>query len=117
MLKIFGIKQCSTMQKAFAWLDAAGLTYEFHDYKKLGIDTPTLQSWCQQAGWEKLVNTKGTTWRKLTEADRSNLDEAKAIQLMLKNPSLIKRPVVSGGSRLLVGFDINLFSTCLKSGS
>lgn len=105
MLKIFGIKQCSTMQKAFAWLDDAGLTYEFHDYKKLGIATETLTAWCREADWNVLLNTRGTTWRKLSEEERNDVDQDKAIQLMQRYPSLIKRPVISDGKQLLIGFD------------
>lgn len=114
MLKIYGIKQCSTMQKAFAWLEAQGIAHEFHDYKKLGVDAATLQDWCQQVGWDALVNTRGTTWRKLAESERSNLDQPRAISLMIANPSLIKRPVISGGKNLLLGFDAELFSQTLE---
>lgn len=105
MLRIYGIKQCSSMQKAFAWLDAHSLQYDFHDYKKNGIDAVTLQTWCAQAGWQVLLNTRGTTWRKLSEDERQDVDEAKAIRLMQANPSLIKRPVITGGTQLVVGFD------------
>ncbi|MDP5239768.1 ArsC family reductase [Uliginosibacterium sp. 31-16] len=113
MIKIFGIKQCSTMAKAFAWLDAQHLPYEFHDYKKLGIDAGTLAVWCADLGWEALVNTRGTTWRKLPEADRSNLDQARAIRLMVANPSLIKRPLILGGNEPLLGFDAARYAQVL----
>jgi arsenate reductase len=114
MLKIFGIKQCSTMQKAFTWLDTHNLPYTFHDYKKLGIDPGTLQTWCELVPWESLVNTRGTTWRKLSEKDRSNLDQAKAITLMTEHPSLIKRPLILGGSEPILGFDEQRYSQLLE---
>lgn len=113
MIKVFGIKQCSTMQKAFAWLEAQPLAYEFHDYKKLGIDAETLTLWCSELGWQALVNTRGTTWRKLDEADRTDLDQAKAIRLMIANPSLIKRPLVLGGKEALLGFDAARYAQIL----
>jgi arsenate reductase len=113
MIKVFGIKQCSTMQKAFAWLDARPVAYTFHDYKKQGIDTDTLTTWCAQLGWEALVNTRGTTWRKLSEADRLELDQANAIRLMMANPSLIKRPLIVGGKEVLIGFDAARYAKIL----
>ncbi len=114
MLRIHGIKQCSSMQKAFAWLDAHSLPYEFHDYKKLGVDVTALRAWCAELGWQTLLNTRGTTWRKLAEEDKQDLDEQKAIELMVANPSLIKRPVISGGRKLVVGFDESKFSEALE---
>lgn len=105
MTTIYGIKSCDTMKKAFTWLDAHEVAYDFHDYKKSGIDAATLKSWSKQVGWEVLLNTRGTTWRKLTPAQQSDVDEAKAIRLMTENPSLIKRPVIARGRTLLVGFD------------
>jgi len=114
MLKIYGIKQCSTMQKAFAWLDAQSLPYTFHDYKKQGIDASTLETWCNQLGWETLVNTRGTTWRKLDESSRKDLDQTKAIALMQANPSLIKRPLIDTGNKLLAGFDEPRYCAELK---
>ena len=104
MVTIYGIKNCDTMKKAFKWLDEHGVEYEFHDYKKAGLDEKQLKVWVKQVGWETLVNRRGTTWRKLPEADRENIDEAKAIKLMLANLSLIKRPVLDTGKELHVGF-------------
>ena len=104
MTTIFGIKNCDTMRKAFAWLDGHGVQYEFHDYKDSGIDLARLKSWSQQVGWETLLNTRGTTWRKLSPAQQAHLDEAKALRLMSQNPSLIKRPVIEHGDALMVGF-------------
>lgn len=101
---IYGIKNCDTMKKARAWLDARGVTYAFHDYKASGIDAATLRSWAGQVGWEKLLNRAGTTFRKLPEAEREGIDEGKAIALMVAQPSMIKRPVLADGKKLLVGF-------------
>ena len=101
---IYGIRNCDTMKKARAWLDAHGVASAFHDYKTAGIDRATLESWVKQVGWETLLNRAGTTFRKLPDADKADLDEAKAIALMLAQPSMIKRPVLVRGSELLVGF-------------
>ncbi len=92
------------MKKAFAWLNDHGVRYDFHDYKAAGIDLARLKYWSKQVGWETLLNTRGTTWRKLSPAQQANLDEAKALKLMMENPSLIKRPVLENGTDLLVGF-------------
>ncbi|MEI9900375.1 MAG: ArsC family reductase [Hyphomicrobium sp.] len=102
---IYGIPNCDTMKKARAWLDSHGITYEFHDYKKVGIDKARLATWSRKVGWETLLNRAGTTFRKLPDADKQGLDEKKAIALMLAQPSLIKRPVLElGGDKLLVGY-------------
>jgi arsenate reductase len=114
MTWIYGIKQCSTMQKAFAWLDAQGVTYTFHDYKKLGIDIDTLRCWAKQAGWEALLNMRGTTWRKLADDERADLDEEKAIHLMQTHTSVIRRPIIAVGETLLIGFDATRYSETLK---
>jgi arsenate reductase len=101
---IYGIRNCDTMKKARAWLDGRGVAYAFHDYKAAGIDRATLESWAKKAGWEVLLNRSGTTFRKLPDAAREDLTEAKAIGLMLDQPSMIKRPVLDIGGKLLVGF-------------
>ena len=101
---IYGIKNCDTMKKARAWLDARGVPYSFHDYKTAGIDRARLQAWAKEVGWEVLLNRAGTTFRGLAETDQSGLDEEKAIALMLAQPSLIKRPVLVADGRLTVGF-------------
>ena len=101
---IYGIKNCDTMKKARAWLDKHGVAYDFHDYKKQGIERARLADWVRQAGWETLLNRSGTTFRKLPDADRQNLDATRAIELMLAQPSMIKRPVLEAKGRLLVGF-------------
>ena len=102
--RLYGIRNCDTMKKAWTWLDQHAVAYDFHDYKKAGLDRATLESWVRQVGWEALLNRSGTTFRKLPESDRQNLDEAKAVALMLAQPSMIKRPVLEIGERLLVGF-------------
>jgi arsenate reductase (glutaredoxin) len=101
---IYGIKNCDTMKKARAWLDAERIPYAFHDYKAAGITRDRLAGWIRRLGWESLLNRAGTTFRKLPEADREGLTEEKAIRLMLAQPSLIKRPVLEIGGKLLVGF-------------
>ncbi|THD63834.1 ArsC family reductase [Phenylobacterium sp.] len=101
---IYGIKACDTMQKARAWLDGRGVAYAFHDYKAQGIDRARLEGWAKAVGWETLLNRNGTTFRKLPEADKTDLIEAKAIGLMLAQPSMIKRPVLEADDGLLVGF-------------
>ncbi|MEG3166430.1 ArsC family reductase [Sphingomonas sp. PB2P19] len=101
---LYGIRNCDTMKKARAWLDAHGVAYAFHDYKVLGIDAARLDDWIGRVGWEVLLNRAGTTFRKLPEADRADLDAAKATALMLAQPSMIKRPVLDTGDALLVGF-------------
>ena len=101
---IYGIKNCDTMKKARAWLDARGVPYSFHDYKIAGIDRTRLQAWANEVGWEVLLNRAGTTFRGLPEADKNGLDEEKAIALMQAQPSLIKRPVLVADGKLTVGF-------------
>ena len=101
---IHGIKACDTMKKARAWLDGAGVAYGFHDYKAQGIDTATLRRWCAAVGWETLLNRSGTTFGKLSDADRADIDEAKAVALMAAQPSMIKRPVLDIDGALVVGF-------------
>jgi arsenate reductase len=101
---IYGIKNCDTMKKARAWLDARGVAYAFHDYKAEGVDRVALERFAREAGWEILLNRAGTTFRTLPEKDREGLTEGKAIALMLAQPSMIRRPVLDIGGRLLVGF-------------
>ena len=103
--KIYGIRNCDTMKKAFAWLDARKVDYEFHDYKKDGVPAGKLKEWAGKAGWEKLVNSRGPTWRKLPESEKENLSEARALGLLQRNSSAIKRPIVENGTALLIGFD------------
>ena len=101
---VYGIKSCDTMKKARAWLDQKGVAYTFHDYKAVGIDRDVLMRWIGQVGWETLLNRAGTTFRKLPEAQKEELSAAKALSLMLAQPSMIKRPVVEVAGKILVGF-------------
>src|SRR5579862_1670297 len=101
---IYGIKNCDTMKKARAWLEKHGVAYDFHDYKALGIERGRLEDWAGKVGWEVLLNRAGTTFRGLPEKDKEGLGEKKAIALMLAQPSMIKRPVLDLGNKLLVGF-------------
>jgi arsenate reductase (glutaredoxin) len=111
---LYGIKNCDTMKKARAWLDAKGVPYTFHDYKADGIDRPRLEAWAGSVGWETLLNHAGTTFRKLPDADRADLDEGRAIALMLAQPSMIKRPVLDLGGRLLVGFKPEIYEEAVR---
>ena len=113
---IFGIKNCDTMKKARAWLDGRGVEYAFHDYKVEGIDAAHLKRWAAEAGWETVLNRAGTTFRKLPEERKTGLDERKAIALMLEQPSMIKRPVLEVGGRLLVGFKPEEYAKAFASG-
>jgi arsenate reductase len=111
---IYGIKNCDTMKKARAWLDAHGIAYSFHDYKAAGIERARLESWAREVGWETLINRAGTTFRKLPEEDRDGLTQRKAIALMLGQPSVIKRPVLDVDGRLLVGFKPEEYEKALR---
>ena len=113
MIHIYGIRNCDTMKKAFAWLDAHGKAYEFIDYKKAGVVADRLPAWLQQADWQTLLNTRGLMWRKLTDEERAEVDAAKAARLMVAYPALIKRPVIEAGDTLLVGFDANRYASDL----
>jgi arsenate reductase len=112
--KIYGIKNCNTMKKAFAWLDANRVAYEFHDYKKAGVPPGKLKAWAKKAAWETLANTRGPTWRKIPEAKRAKLTEAKMLTLLEANTSAIRRPIVEADGKLLVGFDPAEFAQALK---
>ncbi len=103
---LYGIPNCDTVKKARTWLESRGLAYSFHDYKRSGVDASILSAWCDEKGWEVILNRSGTTFKKLPDADKSDLTQAKAIELMLAQPSMIKRPVVDYGGGLLVGFKL-----------
>jgi len=108
---IYGIKNCDTMKKARTWLESHGIEYDFHDYKVSGIEATKLVGWLKVVGWETLLNRAGTTFRKLPDRAKQNLDEAKAIKLMLEQPSMIKRPVLERGKTTLVGFSPDKYAT------
>lgn len=103
-ITLYGIPNCDTVKKARTWLDAQGVAYSFHDYKKAGADGAKIAAWCEAAGWEKVLNRAGTTFRKLPDADKTDLDQDKAVALMAANPSCIKRPILEHSGGLLVGF-------------
>jgi arsenate reductase len=109
MVTIYGIKACDTMKKARDWLEGHKVAYEFHDYKAAGVDRAVLEGWARQVGWEVLMNRSGTTFRKLPEADKTGLTEGKAIDLMLAQPSMIKRPVLEVDGKLTVGFKPDVY--------
>jgi arsenate reductase len=113
---LYGIKNCDTMKKARAWLDAHGVPYEFHDYKVAGVDRARLERWSREVGWETLLNRAGTTFRKLPDARKASLGEREAIALMLEQPSMIKRPVLELDGGLLVGFSADAYGEALRSG-
>jgi arsenate reductase len=114
-ITIYGIKNCDTMKKARAWLDGHGVAYEFHDYKAAGIDRGRLEGWAREVGWEILLNRAGTTFRGLPEKDKEGLTEKRAVALMLAQPSMIKRPVLDVGGRLLVGFRPEIYEKAFGS--
>ena len=110
---IYGIKNCDTMKKARACLDKKGVAYDFHDYKTAGIDRGRLEGWARKVSWEVLLNRAGTTFRKLPDTDKEGLTEAKAIALMIAQPSMIKRPVLDVNGRLIVGFKPETYAQAL----
>jgi arsenate reductase len=112
-ITIYGIKACDTMKKARDWLDGHGVAYAFHDYKTSGIDRGRLEAWVAAVGWEVLLNRAGTTFRKLPDAEKAPLDASRAVSLMLAQPSMIKRPVLDLGDRLIVGFKPDAYATAL----
>ncbi|MCW8853770.1 MAG: ArsC family reductase [Gammaproteobacteria bacterium] len=104
MITLYGIPNCDTMKKARKWLDQNKIDYRFHDYKKLGVPEKQLKQWVKQLGWETLLNKRGTTWRKLDESVKETVNQKSAIQIMLDNPSIIKRPVLDANGKISVGF-------------
>jgi arsenate reductase len=115
-ITIYGIKNCDTMKKARAWLDKRGVDYAFHDYKTAGIERAQLEQWAKQVGWDTLLNRAGTTFRKLPDKDKNGVDAKKAIALMLREPSMIKRPVLDlGRGKLLVGFAPEIYGAAIAS--
>jgi arsenate reductase (glutaredoxin) len=115
MVKIYGIKNCDSMKKAFNWLTERGIPYEFHDYKKQGVPRDRLVAWCKALGWKSLVNTKGPTWRELTPEQQDIKTQSKAVATMMEHSSVIRRPMVETESgHLLVGFDPTMFESFVK---
>ena len=104
MTTLYGIKNCDTVKKARKWLEAAGIEYRFHDFRADGLEREQLDAWNRTVGWETLLNRRGTTWRQLPEAVKAGIDEARALDLMMEQPTLIKRPVLEHGGEIRVGF-------------
>ncbi|PZU61395.1 MAG: ArsC family reductase [Brevundimonas sp.] len=113
MITMYGIPNCDTVKKARVWLDQHGVDYAFHDYKKAGADRAKLEQWVDEHGWETVLNRAGTTFKKLPDADKTDLDRDKAVALMLTQPSMIKRPVLDLGDRRLVGFKPEAYAAAL----
>lgn len=110
-MKLFGIPNCDTVKKARTWLSDAGIAFDFHDFKKQGLDEATVKAWLKDVDWEVLVNRKGTTWRALPDERKASItDAASATALMLENPSVIKRPVLTGAGKTQVGFKPELYT-------
>lgn len=109
-LRIFGIRNCDTMKKACIWLSDHGVAFDFVDYRRQGISADQIAEWSRRSDWKLLLNTRGTTWRKLAEEQRCNVDEDQALRLMAAYPSLIKRPVIDCRDRLLIGFDAQSYA-------
>lgn len=110
-ITIYGIKNCDTMKKARSWLETNGIDYSFHDYKAVGIDRAHLETWCDAAGWETVLNRAGTTFKKLDDGQKADLNREKAIGLMLEQPSMIKRPVLEAKGKITVGFKPETYQT------
>ena len=113
MIVLYGIKNCDTVKKARAWLDAAGVAHDFHDFKAKSIDVASLAGWVSALGWETVLNRAGTTFRALPDAEKAGLDAGKAVALMVSQPSMIKRPVLVGPGLLLVGFKPEIYAAKL----
>jgi arsenate reductase len=114
-ITLYGIKNCETVKKARAWLDAHDVAYVFHDYKTSGIDRARLEAWCRTHRWERICNRAGTTFKKLPDAAKADLTEARAIALMLEQPSMIKRPIVETARGSIVGFSPELYGSLVPS--
>lgn len=114
-MTIYGIPNCDTMKKAMNWLTANNIPFVFHDYKKEGISKAKLEAWCNQAGWENVLNKRSTTWRELPVTEQEKItSQPAAIQLMMNNTSIIKRPVLENGKQLLIGFSEKEYAGLLK---
>ena len=107
---LYGIKACDTMKKARTWLDEHQIEYAFHDYKTAGIDREHLSRWCDEHGWQVVLNKAGTTFRKLADEQKVDIDQARAIELMLAQPSMIKRPVLQLGDKTVIGFKPDIYA-------
>lgn len=113
MIRVYGISNCDTVRKARKWLDQRGIEYQFHDFKKLGLARTTLLDWIDKAGWETLLNRRGMMWRKLPQDVRDSINQDGATAIMLRTPTIIKRPVLETGGSIHVGFSERLYSRLL----
>ena len=105
MIKIYGIKNCNTMKKTFDYLDSKNVPYEFHDYKKAGLDVDTTKEWLSNFGWQAVINTRGRTWRQLPDDVKEAANEESVVPLAENNPSMVKRPILVQGDQVVLGFD------------
>jgi Spx/MgsR family transcriptional regulator len=112
--KIYGIKNCDTMKKAFTWLTDHGVDHDFHDYRVEGIDAGAIKAWVKELGWERVLNKASTTFKELPETDKIDLDEAKAITLMVGNPTMIKRPMLVTGKTITAGFKPDIYASLFQ---
>jgi len=112
-ITLYGIPNCDTVKKARVWLDGRGVRYTFHDYKKAGADPAQLKAWVEELGWETVLNRAGTTFKKLDDADKADLDADKAVRLMAGQPSMIKRPILDLGERRIAGFKPDIYEAAL----
>ena len=113
MTTLYGIKNCDTVKKARRWLDSRHVDYNFHDFREHGLEQSQLESWVKQVGWETLVNRRSTTWRGLSDTEKSTMNEQKAVQTMLAQPTLIKRPVLVMQENVMVGYNEKTYIECL----
>lgn len=114
-MTLYGIKNCDKVKRARAWLDEHGQAIPFHDFKKEGIDMTLLQRWIKLVGWQDLINRQGTTWKTLSDIEKASVNnEPAAISLMLEKPSVIRRPILERGNRIILGFDEKTYSECFK---
>ena len=114
MISIYGIANCDTMKKAFAWLQANAIEYQFHDFKRAGLDAQLLDAWIDRVGWEALLNRRGMMWRRLDERTKQSIDQESARAVMLSTPSIIKRPVLASDGQLTIGFSAEIYQALLK---
>ena len=114
MTTLYGIPNCDTIKKARKWLNDNGVDHAFHDYKKLGVPEKELKKWMKQVGWEVLLNKRGTTWRKLDDAVKESVNQKLAIEIMIDNPSIIKRPVLDVNGKIVVGFSVDDYKAIFK---
>jgi len=114
MLTLYGLKSCDSCRAARRWLDDASVAYRYHDVRDNGLDVSHVRSWLDETGWEQLVNKRSLTWRKIPEADRNDLDEQRAVKLLVEYPTLVKRPVLTGNGVFVVGFDAAAYARAFR---